>query len=115
MDIVYDLLVFLHLLGMATILAGVVTQWWTTSAPGGVVTLTGAAVQVLTGVALVGIASADLVDTEVDNAKIAVKLVIAVVVLLLALAAFRRAPAGRGLLLSMAGLTVINVGVAAFW
>lgn len=115
MEIVYNALVLLHLLGMAVILAGVVTRFAAPTAPAGAITFTGAAAQVLTGVALVGIASADLVDTGVDNTKIAVKLVIAVLVLVLALIMFRRPDTGRGLPWAVAGLTLINIGVAVFW
>lgn len=115
MDIIYDLLVVLHLLGMATIIGGVVTRLVATDAPSGAIMLWGAGVQVLTGVALTGIASAKLVDTEIDNTKIAVKLGIAVIVLVLAHILWRRPQAGRGLLYALAALTVVNVGVAVFW
>ncbi|WP_298181390.1 hypothetical protein [Saccharomonospora sp.] len=115
MEIVYDLLVVLHLLGMALIVAGVVMRLTAASSPSAMVMLSGAGAQVITGVALTGIASAGLVDNEVDNTKIAVKLGIAVIVLVLAHILWRRPQAGPGLLYTIAGLTLVNIGVAVFW
>ncbi|WP_019814071.1 hypothetical protein [Saccharomonospora saliphila] len=115
MEILYDVLVVTHLLGMATLVSGVVTRVVAPSAPSGMILLSGAGAQALTGVALTGIASAGLVDTEVDNTKIAVKLVVAVAVLVLAHVVWRRPSAGRGIVGSLAGLTLANVLIAVFW
>ncbi len=115
MEIVYNLLVFLHLLGMAAIIAGVALRLLAPSSRIAMVMLSGAGAQVLTGAALTGIASAGLVDNEVNNTKIAVKLGIAVIVLVLAHVLWRRPQAGPGLFYAIAGLTVLNVGVAVFW
>ncbi len=115
MNIVYDILVVAHLLGMALIVGGVVMRLTAPQSPNGIVMLSGAGAQVLTGVALTGIASAGLVDNEVDNTKIAVKLGIAVIVLVLAHILWRRPKGGQGLFYTLAGLTLVNIGVAVFW
>ncbi|WP_019807889.1 hypothetical protein [Saccharomonospora halophila] len=115
MEIVYDALVLLHLLGMAGLVSGVVTRLVAPGSPHVLIMLSGAGAQVLTGMALTGIASAGLVDSEVDNTKIAVKLGVAVVVLVLAHVLWRRPTAGRGVFGALAALTVLNVGVAVFW
>ncbi|TLW93135.1 hypothetical protein FFT09_06820 [Saccharomonospora piscinae] len=115
MDIVYDLLVVLHLLGMALLVSGVVLRLTAPNSPSAMVLMTGAGTQVITGVALTGIASAGLVDTDVDNTKIAVKLVVAVAVLVLAHILWRKPQAGKGLLYTIAALTLVNVGIAVFW
>ena len=76
MDFVYNLLVALHLLGMAAIVGGwiAVRSGRTVIAP----IVWGARAQLVTGLALVGIASAIKDDEHtVNNTKIAVKLVIA--------------------------------------
>ena len=76
MDLVYNLLVALHLLGMAAVVGGwiAVRSGRTVIAP----IVWGARAQLVTGLALVGIASAIKDDDHtVNNTKIAVKLVIA--------------------------------------
>ncbi|MFC4002973.1 hypothetical protein ACFS2C_09755 [Prauserella oleivorans] len=115
MEIVYNALVVLHLLGMAGIVSGVVARLVAPESPSAKIMLWGAGAQVVTGVALVGIASAGLVDNEVDNTKIAVKLVVAMAVLVLAHVLWRRPESGRGLFYSLAGLTLANVLIAVFW
>ena len=76
MDLVYNLLVALHLLGMAAVVGGwiAVRSGRTVVAP----ILWGARAQIVTGLALVGVAEAIKDDEHhVNNTKIAVKLVIA--------------------------------------
>jgi hypothetical protein len=80
MDFGYDLLVLAHLLGMAAIVGGwlavlrapkvLPAQVW------------GARAQVVTGLAMVGLAESGAVtlDQPLDHAKVAVKLVVAIVV-----------------------------------
>ncbi|WP_158884574.1 hypothetical protein [Amycolatopsis anabasis] len=117
MQLVYDVLVILHLLGMATIVAGALAVRLGASESRSLVhVLYGAGTQVVTGLALVGIASAKLASQPPNNAKIAVKLVIAVVVLVLALVLWRRQGKEiRGGLMGLAGLTLVNVGIAVLW
>jgi len=117
MDLVYNLLVVLHLLGMAAVVGG-----WIAVRTGRTVTapiLWGARAQLVTGLALVGIASAIKDDEHtVDNTKIAVKLVIALVVLVAAEIGAARARRGQdtGRLLDVAGgAAVVNVLVAVLW
>lgn len=116
MEIVYDIVVVLHLLGMAGILAGVLVHY-TAKAPAAFPSmLHSSLLQVVTGLALTGIASAGLVAGEVNNTKIAVKLVVAVAVMLLALMLFRRRElAEKGLVAGVGGLVVVNVVIAVLW
>src|SRR6476469_3891825 len=117
MDFVYNLIVALHLLGMAAIVGGwiAVRSGRTVIAP----IVWGARAQLVTGLALVGIASAIKDDEHtVNNAKIAVKLVIAIGVLAAAEigAACGRKGKDTGSLLDVAGGgAVVNVLVAAIW
>ena len=117
MDLVYNLLVVLHLLGMAAVVGGwiAVRSGRTVTAP----VVWGARAQIVTGVLLVGIASAIKDDEhEVNNAKVAVKLVVALVVAAAAEIGNARSKRGQdaGTLLDVAGgAAVVNVGVAALW
>ncbi|MEU3272514.1 hypothetical protein ABZ639_16855 [Saccharomonospora sp. NPDC006951] len=115
MDFVYDALVVLHLLGMAGIVAGLVVRASAPTGPGTKVMLYSAGAQVLTGVALVGLASSGVAGNEPDNTKVAVKLVIAMIILVLALIMHRKPQSGKGLFAATAVLTVANVAIAVFW
>jgi hypothetical protein len=117
MDLVYNLLVALHLLGMAAVVGG-----WIAVRAGRTVTAPiawGARAQIVTGLALVGIASAVKGDDhEVNNTKVAVKLVIALVVVAAAEIGAARSRKGQdtGPLLDVAGGgATVNVLVAALW
>ncbi len=117
MDFVYNLVVALHLLGMAAIVGGwiAVRSGRTVIAP----IVWGARAQLLTGLALVGIASAIKDDEHtVNNAKIAVKLVIALGVVAAAEIGAARGRKGKdtgNLLDAAGGGAVVNVLVAAIW
>lgn len=117
MDLVYNLLVALHLLGMAAVVGG-----WVAVRAGRTVTapvVWGARAQILTGFLLVGLASAVKDDDhEVNNTKVAVKLAIALVVVAAAEIGAARARRGQdtGRLLDVAGGgATVNVLVAALW
>ena len=70
----------------------------------------------VTGVLLVGIASAGLVSgEEVDHAKIAVKLVIVLIITVLAFVGRRRTPPQTALWGTIGALTLAEVVIAVFW
>jgi hypothetical protein len=78
--------------------------------------LHGALTQLVTGVLLVGIASAGLVPgEEVDHAKIAVKLVVVLIITALAFVGRKRTPPQVGLWGAIGALTLVNVVIAVFW
>ncbi|MFZ0159482.1 MAG: hypothetical protein WAL50_10680 [Kineosporiaceae bacterium] len=115
MSIVYELLVVLHLLGMAAI----VGSWFMVlRAPRLVPGMVhGALLQLLTGIAMVGLREADAVPGEepLDHAKIGAKLGIALVVAVLAWANRKRDDAPSGVVHVIGGLAVVNVLIAVLW
>ncbi|MFC8045966.1 hypothetical protein [Nocardia sp. NPDC057353] len=115
MDFVYNLVVVTHLLGMAAVVGG-----WAAGRPDvNTVMVWGARAQLLSGIALVGLAeSIDALGKDPVMAKIVVKLTIAVAVT--ALAEMSHADAKRGKRVAWmadaaGGLAVVNVFVAALW
>lgn len=115
MDFLHLLLVFLHILGAAAIVGGwlaafktpTVTQWqWI-----------GALTQLITGLLLVGLA--EMGDHEVNNFKIGVKLLIALVVVVAAFIGRRKVKNNqevpKGLAHAVGGMAFINIAVAVFW
>jgi hypothetical protein len=114
MEFVEHAVVLLHLLGMAAIIGSAVfvARGRATAA-----LLWGARAQLATGLLLVGIL--ELGDEEVDNAKIGVKLLVAIAVAACAEIAAAKARKGDGerpQLVTAAGwLAVLNAAVAVLW
>jgi len=111
---VFELLVVLHLLGWAIVLGGTVTNLKTPRIAPGV--LHGVLTALVTGIAMVGLASSGVVDEEFDNIKIGIKLLIALVATGLVLFGVNRPErVTRGLVGGIAGLVVVNVAIAVLW
>jgi hypothetical protein len=114
MDFLYHLLLVLHLLGWAIVLGGVLVTFKSRTLPKGA--LHGILTALVTGVLMVGLAESSDELRDPDTAKIAVKLVIALVVTGLVIFGVRKpAKVTTGLLGAIAGLTVVNVAIAALW
>ena len=115
MHLVYELIVVLHLLGWAIVLGGtLVSLRQPRIAPG---VLHGMLTALVTGIILAGLASAGgWTDHEPSSAKLAVKLVIALVATVLVVLGVRKpavvtaATCGRS-----PGSIVVNVGIAVIW
>ncbi len=113
MDILYKALVVLHLVGMAILVGG----WLVTVRTPRVLPAMwhGALTQLVTGFALVGLASSGMVDSDVDNIKIAVKLVVALVVASLVMVNRNKDDVAPRVAHAIGGLALLNVVVAVFW
>jgi hypothetical protein len=115
-EFVYNLLVVLHFIGLASLLGGFIVQMKSPEKGVNPAMFHGALTQLVTGVLLVGIASAGLVPgEEVDHAKIAVKLVIVLIITALAFIGRKRTPPQVGLWGAIGALTLVNVVIAVFW
>lgn len=119
MAIVATILVILHFIGLSYLLGSFLVEIKDVVRGQGKVMrgmLDGALLQLITGIALVGIYSAGLIEgEEVDNSKIAVKLSVAIVVYVLALVFRKRVPAPSWALWAIGGLTLANVIIAVSW
>lgn len=115
MEIVYDVVVVLHFLGLASLIGG----WLVQMRSGGEryvnpAMLHGALTQLVTGVVIVGLGESVL-DRDYDMVKITVKLVITAVVLLLVWVNRRKELIPDGLYYIIGGLSVANVAIAVLW
>lgn len=116
MAILHSILLAAHFLGMAVIVGTFLVQMRKQSDFAVLPVLIGAIVQAVSGLALVGLAEA--ADVDLNYAKIATKLIIALVVLGAAIGAFvvqRRGGRIRPWFHAAGGLALINVLVAVFW
>jgi hypothetical protein len=115
MSTVYDILVALHLLGMAAIVGAffvVLRRPRFVDA-----FLYGAVTQLVTGLALVGMREGKAVSGDpLNHAAVGVKLVIALAVAVLAWTQRKNTEeAPAGMIHSIGGLAIVNVFVAAIW
>ncbi len=114
MDLLENLFVLLHLLGMAAIVGSAVFVARGRSTPA---LLWGARAQLVTGLILVGIVEAG--EDPVNHAKIGVKLVVAIAVAAcaeIAAAKVRKGEGDRPRLVQAAGLlALLNAAIAVLW
>jgi hypothetical protein len=111
---VLDLLVFLHLLGMATLVGSFLLQLRAgVGAPLTKGWLHGLGLQLVTGVALMLLAP--LTHADYDEVKLGVKLLVLLVIGGLAITYTVRGRTPRWLPFTLGGLVVVNVGLAVFW
>ena len=115
MNIVFDIMVFLHIVGAAMIV-GI----WIGNMKKPTVhprQFDGAALQLLTGIVMMGLIPA--LDRDANYVKLGVKIVIALVVAVLAFIGSRKfkkgEPVSKGLAHSVGGLALLNVAIATLW
>jgi cytochrome bd-type quinol oxidase subunit 2 len=115
-DFLFNVLVFLHFVGLASLLGGWLVQMSSSTKVINNAMLHGVLTQVVTGIAMVGLLSAELVgDEAVDNAKVGIKLVVALLVLGVVLVGRRKPEEQQKAYWAAAGaLTLVNVAVAVF-
>lgn len=107
------ILLYAHLIGFALLLGGVVVQYVSGPLKINPPMLWGAIIQLVTGIGL----AAPLRDEgeEPAPAKLAVKLVIALMIFVMVFFSRKRDVVNKGHFLAIGGLTLANAAVAVFW
>lgn len=115
MEIVYNLVVVLHLVGMAIIVGGYFAVLRAPKILPGM--WHGALTQLVTGLVLVGLRESGAAESDepLDHAKVGVKLVVALVVAVLVFLNRKRTDVPAGTVHAIGGLALLNVLVAAVW
>ncbi|MFE9909171.1 hypothetical protein [Streptomyces clavifer] len=116
MDVLINVFVALHIIGIASLLGGFLTQMKAMGASTArfvPAMLHGALTMLVTGIALVGLNQAD--DQTVNNVKIGIKLVILIVILALVYVRRDEERVGKGEFAAVGGLTVANIFIATLW
>ncbi len=113
MELLRLALLFVHILGFAALFGGLLAQARSPQKRVNELMRDGAGTAVLAGLALVGVLEAG--DDPVNHAKVGVKLVIGLVILVLVMANLRKERIPQGLWAGLLALTVLNIAVAVFW
>lgn len=112
MDLVFGILLVIHMIGWAIVLGGTLTNMREPRIAKGVTH--GALTALVAGILLVGLA--EMGDGDVNNVKIGVKLVVALVITFMTIWGSRNEEkVTRGFLGGVAGLTVANIAIAVLW
>jgi len=114
MELVQDLVVVLHFIGLASLLGGFLVQLKPAVKVVNAAMFHGVLTQLVTGLVLVGLMQA-LEPDDVDNAKIGVKLVVLLVITALVVLGRRKESVPTRTWALIGGLTVLNVVVAVIW
>lgn len=116
MEILKDLVLALHIIGVVALLGGALYQ--TKAMRQGVARVLpammhGAWTMLVTGIALVGLQYP--LGNEVNNAKITAKLVVLVAIIVVALVNRKREVVASWVLPTLGALTVLNIVLATVW
>lgn len=119
--ILKDFLVVLHLVGLAALLGGFLVQIKALKAKTAEILPAmghGAWTAFITGLLLVGVREWELAmggGYDLDHGKIAVKSVVALIILVLVILKRKQKPVSGAYLGTIGGLTFLNVVLAVFW
>ncbi|MEV7421255.1 MULTISPECIES: hypothetical protein [unclassified Streptomyces] len=116
MDVLINLFVALHIIGIASLLGGFLTQMKSMSAGTARFSpamLHGALTMLITGMALVGLNQAD--GHTLNNIKIGVKMAVLIVILGIVYVKRDEETAPKPLFGAVGGLTVANILIATLW
>ncbi|MFE5599465.1 hypothetical protein ACFQ8O_09775 [Streptomyces coelicoflavus] len=116
MDVLIHIFVGLHIIGIAALLGGFLTQMKAMGQGAARFTpamLHGALTMLVTGAVLIGLNQAQ--DTAVDNVKMGVKLAVLIVILGLVYVKRDEEKVEKPLFGLVGGLTLVNIFIAVLW
>ena len=105
-------LLFVHILGYAALLGGLLVQVREDAKAVNPLMRDGIGTAFLAGLLLVGVLES---LGSPDHAKIGVKFAIGLVILVLVMVNLRKPSIPQGLYFGLLGLTIVNIAVAVFW
>ena len=114
METLRNVVFYLHLIGFALLLGGSAAQYLSGKLRINPAMLGGAVVQVVTGLILAAPFGLEPGE-KLNYGKLAVKLVIALMILAMTFFSRNREKVNRGHFLAIIGLVLVNAGVAVFW
>lgn len=113
MQFAYQILVLVHLIGFAALFGGILVQLRSKEPEVNAAMLDGSLTLLITGLALVALQ--EIGPDPVNHLKIAIKLIIMAMIVLLVVKNRKFASIPRGLWGLIGGLTIANAAVAVLW
>jgi hypothetical protein len=113
MQLAYQILVLLHLIGFAALFGGIIVQLRSKEPEVNAAMLHGSLALLITGLGLVTLQ--ELGPNPINHIKIAIKLTITAMLVLLVVKNRKFATIPRGLWGLLGGLTIVNAAVAVLW
>ena len=114
MELLRDILLFVHLLGFASLFGGGLVQVRSEPRVVNSAMLHGALTALVAGLLLVGVLES-MPEASVNHLKIGVKLVVALVVAVLCWVNRTKPAIPAGLFFGLLGLTALNAAISVFW
>jgi len=115
MEFIYNLVVILHFIGLASLVGGFIVQIKSADKGVNAAMLHGALTQLVTGLIMVGMVEGGAVDDELNMTKISVKLAIVLVVTVLAFIGRKKTPPQVALWGAIGALSIANIFIAVLW
>ena len=115
MEFIYNLVVILHFIGLASLVGGFIVQISSSEKGVNAAMFHGALTQLVTGLILVGMVEGGAVDEEINMTKISVKLAIVLVVTVLAFMGRKKTPPQVALWGAIGALSITNIFSAVLW
>lgn len=115
MDFIYNLVVILHFIGLASLVGGFIVQIKSPDKGVNAAMFHGALTQLVTGVILVGLVESGTVEGEIDTTKIGVKLIVVLVVTALAFIGRKKTPPQVALWAAIGALSISNIFISVLW
>jgi len=119
-DFVYNLILILHFIGLASVVGGFLVQMRSAEKGVNPAMLHGALTQLVTGLLLVGLPEMGVATPfpgweEWDHVKIGVKLVITLVITVLAFVGRKKPLPQTGMWAAIGALSIANIFIAVLW
>ncbi|WP_104133320.1 hypothetical protein [Cryobacterium sp. M91] len=117
MDLLRNILLILHFVGLASLLGGFLVQIKAIIAGKGTIVAAmfhGALTQLVTGLLLVGVIQVGTLG-HIDNTKIGIKLLVLIVITVLVIVNRKKPSVSSVVLWAIGALTLVNVVIAVLW
>ncbi len=115
MDFIYNLVVILHFIGLASLVGGFIVQMSSPDKGVNAAMFHGALIQLVTGLIMVGMVEGGAIEDELNMTKISVKLAIVLVVTVLAFIGRKKTPPQVALWGAIGALSIANIFIAVLW
>ena len=120
MDIVYDIILILHFIGLASVVGGFLVQMKSADRGANPAMVHGALTQLVTGLLLVGLPEMGVATPYTgweawDHTKIAIKLILTVIITILAFVGPRKPRSQTGIWGAIGGLSIATIVIAVVW